>query len=110
MKNLKIVIVYIELVLLYIELVLRGIALYISFIVSILVTYGYVIVEISGVKKFNELVGIIGDDPVRASVVYHQLVVTPLLISIFILVATRKFKEINQLLKDKKEEKNINYY
>lgn len=110
MKKLNLVVLNIELVLLYIELILRGIALYISFIVSILVTYGLFIIGISGVKKFNELVGIIGDDPVRASVVYHQLVVTPLLISIFILVATRKFKEINQLLKDKKEEKNINYY
>ena len=32
--------------------------------------------------------------------------ILPLLISIFILVATRKFNEINQLIKDKKEEKN----
>ncbi len=53
-------------------------------------------------KRLDKLLTSIHQDPILMSVVFNGYFITPLLISIFILVATRKFKELNKLIEENK--------
>jgi hypothetical protein len=87
---------------LWVEVGLRFIALFISTVISIFVTVGiFNILNLNDVK-FNEF----KDEIIKEPAGVHLLIIlfiTPLLVSIFILVATRKFKEINQLIEENKK-------
>jgi hypothetical protein len=88
---------------LYVELALRKIALFISSILSLLLIGACVKIANSDDLRFDEFIGIIHKDPIRMNVIYNVFFLAPILVSIFILVATRKSKELKQLIKKNKE-------
>ncbi len=85
------------------EFALRSIALYMGSILSIILLYGVIVVVTSSDKRFKEFIGIVGKEPIAMSIVYNVFFIVPLLISIFILLTTRRFKEINQLIEENKK-------
>jgi ABC-type polysaccharide transport system permease subunit len=54
-------------------------------------------------NRLDKTLTSIHQDPIFMSVIFINFFIIPLLISIFILVATRKFKEINQLIEKNKK-------
>ena len=84
---------------LWVEIGLRLIALVISTVISIFVTVGIVNILNLNDVKFNEYKDNIIKEPVALVIL---TIIAPLLISIFILVATRKFKELDKLIKKNK--------
>ena len=91
-----------NLFMLRLEFGLRFIALFMGSIVSFWPLYASIIVVISGEKRFKELVEVVGKETIGINIAYNVFFIVPLLISIFILLATRRFKEINQLIEENK--------
>lgn len=84
------------------EFGLRSIALYMGSIISILSLYCSLVVLFSGVKRFEELIVEVEKDKIGLSIFLNCFLII-LLTSIFILIATRKFKELNILIKEQKK-------
>lgn len=91
-----------KLFMLKLEMTLRMSALFIGYSVCIglsIAVFQHSFLE----KRLDKLLTSIHQDPILMSVVFYSYFITPLLISIFILVATRKFKELNQLIEENKK-------
>lgn len=68
------------------------------------ILYIFFSINSTSAKKWFEEIATNGF--ILETLILFSTLITTITVTIFILVATRKFKEINQLIKDKKEEIN----